>query len=98
MLAFKPESVRMSEARNFVSAAVGVEEEFKRLRVTQPVGFGWMSSDVHELGAAGDASIASAAKGEACAEFAVDRFIELLQDLLAFDLERLREGPLDRPR
>jgi len=98
MLAFKPETVRMGEARNFVSAAIGVEEEFKRLRVTQPIGFGWMSSDLHELGAAGDASIASAGKGEACAEFAVDRFIELLQDVLAFDLERLREGPIDRPR
>ena len=94
MLAFKPETVRMSEARNFVSAAIGVEEEFKRLRVTQPIGFGWMSSDLHELGAAGDASSATAAKGEACAEFAVDGFIELLRDVLAFDLERLREGRL----
>jgi creatinine amidohydrolase len=94
MLAFKPETVRMSEARNFVSSAIGVAEEFKRLRVTQPIGFGWMSSDLHELGAAGDASVATAAKGEACAEYAADGVIELLRDVLAFDLERLREGPV----
>ncbi|HZZ60427.1 MAG TPA: creatininase family protein [Roseiarcus sp.] len=94
MLAFRPETVRMSEARNFVSAAIGIEEEFKQLRVTRPIGFGWMSSDLHELGAAGDASAATAAKGEACADYAADRFIELLRDVLAFDLERLREGPV----
>jgi creatinine amidohydrolase len=96
MLAFKPETVRMSEARNFVSAAVAVEKEFKRLRVMQPIGFGWMSSDLNELGAAGDASNATAAKGEACADCGVDGFIELLQDVLAFDLARLSEGPLAR--
>ena len=84
----------MSEVRNFVSAAIGAEEEFKRLRVTQPIGFGWMSSDLHELGVAGDASNATAAKGEACAEFGVDGFLELLRDMIAFDLERLQEGPL----
>jgi creatinine amidohydrolase len=96
MLAFRPKTVRMSEARNFVSAAVAVEEEFKRLRVMQPIGFGWMSSDLNELGAAGDASIATAAKGEACAECGVDGFIELLRDVLAFDVARLGEGPLAR--
>jgi creatinine amidohydrolase len=94
MLAIKPGTVRMSEARNFVSAAVGIEEEFKRLRVTQPIGFGWTSSDLHELGAVGDASNATAAKGDACAEFGADAFIELLRDVLAFDLERLHAGPL----
>ncbi len=96
MLAFKPDLVRMGEARNFVSAAVAIEAEFKRLRVTQPIGIGWMSSDLHELGAAGDASNATAAKGEACAECGVDGFLELLRDVLAFDLDRLGQGPLAR--
>ena len=73
MLAFRPKTVRMSEAQNFVSAAIGIEQEFRQLRVTQPIGFGWMASDLHPLGTAGDASKATAEKGEACAENGAER-------------------------
>ena len=94
MLAFRPKTVRMENAQNFVSAAIGIEQEFKQLRVTQPIGFGWMASDLHPLGTAGDASKATAEKGEACAENAAEAFLDLLRDVLAFDLARLRPGPL----
>jgi creatinine amidohydrolase len=94
MLAFRPRTVHMSEAQNFVSAAIGIEQEFRQLRVTQPIGFGWMASDLHPLGTAGDASQATAEKGEACAENGAEAFLDLLHDVLAFDLERLRPGPL----
>jgi creatinine amidohydrolase len=46
------------------------------------------------LGTAGDASKATAEKGEACADNAADAFLDLLRDVLAFDLARLGEGPL----
>jgi creatinine amidohydrolase len=94
MLAFRPKAVRMSEAQNFVSSAIGIEQEFRQLRVTQPIGFGWMASDLHALGTAGDASKATAEKGEACADNAADAFLDLLRDVLAFDLARLQPGPL----
>jgi creatinine amidohydrolase len=94
MLAFKPKTVRMGEAQDFVSSAIGIEQEFCQLRVTQPIGFGWMASDLHPLGTAGDASKATAEKGEACADHGADAFIDLLRDVLAFDLARLRPGPL----
>ena len=94
MLAFRPDAVRMGEARNFVSSAVAIEKNYKRLRVTQPIGFGWMANDLNAFGAAGDASKASAAKGDACAEFGAESFIELLRDVHAFDLARLGRGPL----
>ena len=97
MLAIRPKTVRMSEAQNFVSSAIGIEQEFRRLRVTQPVGFGWMASDLHPLGTAGDASKATAKKGEACAENGAAAFLDLLRDVLAFDLARLNDGPLGRP-
>ncbi len=96
MLAHRPATVAMSEARNFVSAAVGIEREFKRLRVTQPIGIGWMANDLNPLGAAGDASNATAAKGDECFAHGVDGFIELLRDVHAFDLARLAGGPLAR--
>ena len=63
MLAFRPETVRMGEARDFVSAAVDMERDFTWLRVTQPIGFGWMANDLNEYGAMGDASIATAREG-----------------------------------
>jgi creatinine amidohydrolase len=94
MLAFKPQTVRIAEAQNFVSAAISIEQEFRQLRVTQPIGFGWMASDLHELGVAGDAANATAAKGEKCAENGADAFVDLLRDVLAFDLARLADGPL----
>jgi creatinine amidohydrolase len=94
MLAFKPDLVRMAEAGDFESASVAIEAEFKHLRVTQPISMGWMSSDLHPLGAVGDASAATREKGEACAENGAEAFIELLRDVVAFDLKRLRPGPL----
>jgi creatinine amidohydrolase len=94
MLAFRPQTVKMERAENFVSAAVGIEREFRQLRVTQPIGFGWMASDITPAGVAGDASKANVEKGEACADHAAAAFIDLLRDVLAFDLARLRPGPL----
>jgi creatinine amidohydrolase len=94
MLAFRPELVRMGEARDFVSAAVDMERDFTWLRATQPIGFGWMSNDLNEYGAMGNASIATAEKGEACADYGATAFIELLEDVASFDLSRLGKGPL----
>ncbi len=94
MLAFRPQTVKMERAENFVSAAVGIEQEMKQLRVTQPIGFGWMASDLTAAGVAGDASKATAEKGEACAAHAAGAFIDLLRDVLSFDLDRLKPGPL----
>ncbi len=96
MLAFRPDLVKTSEAIDFESSAVGIEQEFAQLRVTQPIGFGWMASDLTEAGAAGDASRATPERGEMLAENAAERFIDLLRDVIAFDLDRLRPGPLAR--
>ena len=94
MLAFRPHTVKMANAENFASSAIGVEQEFKQLRVTQPIGFGWMASDLTAAGVAGDASKATLEKGEACADHAAGAFIDLLRDVHAFDLARLHDGPL----
>ena len=94
MLAFRPDTVRTSELRDFVSVAESIDKEFKQLHVTQPNGFGWMSNDLNEHGAVGEADKATAAKGEAAAERGADAFVELLRDVAAFDLGRLGKGPL----
>ena len=53
-----------------------------------------MTSDLNEFGAVGDAANADAAKGEALAEAGAEVFVELMRDVLDFDLDRLRRGPL----
>jgi creatinine amidohydrolase len=94
MLAFRPDIVRMSEARDFVSLAASIDAECQQLHVTQPNGFGWMSNDLNENGTVGEADKATAAKGEVSAERGADAFLDLLRDVLAFDLARLGAGPL----
>lgn len=93
MLAFRPECVDMARARNFAPATLDFERDFAWLRADRPAGFGWMAQDLSPAGAMGDASRASAQKGEATADYWATAFIELLRDVEAFDLSRLRPAP-----
>lgn len=89
MLAFRPELVDMARAKNFPPASLDFEHDFAWLRADRPAGFGWMAQDLSPAGAMGDASKATAAKGEAVADYWATAFIELLRDVEAFDLDRL---------
>lgn len=93
MLAFRPELVDTTRARNFRPATYDFERDFTWLRADRPIGFGWMTQDLSPEGAMGDAASASAAKGEAAADYWATAFIELLRDVEAFDLARLNAGP-----
>jgi creatinine amidohydrolase len=94
MLAFRPDLVRMGEAKNFAPASLDFERDFAWLRASRPAGFGWMAQDLSASGVAGNAAAASAEKGEAAADYGATAFIELLQDVETFDLARLDDGPL----
>ena len=93
-LAFRPDAVKMDRARDFASAGEATAAEFKRLRAAQQLGFAWMASDLNSDGAVGEAASATAAKGEAAADHGADAFVELIGDVIAFDLARLANGPL----
>jgi creatinine amidohydrolase len=95
MLAGRGDTVRMDRAANAVAATVGMADDFKWLSAFRPVGFGWMTQDLHGSGALGDATLATAAKGEAALRHAARGFVELLGDVDRFDLTRLADGPLD---
>ncbi|WP_330084079.1 creatininase family protein [Methylocystis iwaonis] len=90
MLAFRPELVDMGRAKNFPPATLDFERDFAWLRADRPAGFGWLTQDLSPSGAMGDASRASAEKGEATADYWATAFIELLRDVEAFDLARLK--------
>src|SRR5947209_7459226 len=93
MRAFRPDLVRVDKAENFVPASLDFERDFAWLRTARPTGFGWMAQDLSSSGAVGNAAAASADKGEAAADYGATAFIELLQDVEAFDLARLDDGP-----
>ena len=84
----------MTEARDFSSAAESMERDFELLRGRPPLGFAWMATDLNPEGAVGEANKATAEKGEAAADYGVERFVALLRDVEAFDLSRLASGPL----
>ena len=86
VLAFRPETVRRDKVEDFVPRTVAMERDFAHLRAIQPVGFGWMAQDLHPKGAMGDASAASAEKGEAAAEFGARAFVALLSEVDRFAL------------
>jgi creatinine amidohydrolase len=54
-----------------------------------------MTQDLHPSGAVGDATLATAAKGEAALDHGAKAFVELLRDVERFDLAKLAGGPLD---
>jgi creatinine amidohydrolase len=94
MLAFRPDLVRLDEAKDFPCLSAEMEREFNWLTTNRPTGFGWMAQDLSASGAIGNSADATARKGEACADYGATAFIELLQDIDGFDLTRLKEGPL----
>lgn len=95
MLAFRPDLVRLGEVRDFAPTSVAMERDFLRLRAGgRPTGIGWMAQDLCAEGPAGDASLASADKGEACAAYGAEAFVDLIRDVQAFDLKALRPGPI----
>jgi len=93
ILAHKRETVRMDKAAPAVPVTVEMEREFKWLGAFRPAGFGWMTQDLHASGAVGDASQATAQKGEAALAHGAKSFVELLREVDRFDLVRLKAGP-----
>ena len=88
MLAFRPDLVRRNAIRDFVPRSVAMEREHAWLRASgRPTGFGWMAQDLHEAGAMGDATLATAEAGRACAAHGAEAFIGLLRDVAVFDLD-----------
>lgn len=94
MLAAHPELVRRDKIADFKPATYAMEREYTFLRADFPAGFGWMTQDLHASGAVGDATLATAEKGEAALEHGAQAFVALLRDVEKFDLQRLAPGPL----
>jgi creatinine amidohydrolase len=83
---FRPELVHLGRLQDFPSVAERDEQAYRYMRPTGPLSYAWIASDIHPLGAAGEASRATADKGRATATETVDRFIELLREVERYPL------------
>jgi creatinine amidohydrolase len=93
MLAKYPEHVRREAIADFQSSAIAMEQEYRWLSTQRPAPFAWQTQDLHPSGAVGNATLATAEKGERLIEHGAQRFIELLGDVDKFDVKRLSRGP-----
>lgn len=90
MLHLRPDLVRKERIADFVGLPERLAAEHEILGVEKPVGFGWMSEDLHPGGVVGRASRASAEKGARCFEHLVSRFARLVDEVAATPLDVLR--------
>jgi creatinine amidohydrolase len=87
MLARFPETVRHDQIADFRANSIAMEKEYRWLSTQRPAPFAWQAQDLHESGAIGDASLASAEKGERLLDHGARAFCELLADVDKFDPE-----------
>jgi creatinine amidohydrolase len=93
MLARYPHAVRKDAIADFRSSGIAMEKDYRWLSAHRPAPFAWQAQDLHASGAAGDATLASAAKGQSLLDHGAQAFCELLADVDKFDLETLSNGP-----
>ena len=93
MLALAPARVQMSQAQNFVSTAQARAQQFPILGNGRSAKLGWQTQDYHSAGAVGNASAATASKGEALVQAAGRALAQLLAELDALPLSTLVDQP-----
>jgi creatinine amidohydrolase len=93
MLALAPDQVDMSEAQHFHSLTEDLVRDNKLLSLAPGGKLSWQIQDLNPLGACGDASRASAAKGGQVLDFVARRFVELLQEIDRLPLSILANRP-----
>lgn len=94
MLAIRPDLVRTELMGIFPSSSLELAKRSKHLGLDGPARFAWMTQDLHASGAVGNASLATAKKGEAALAHGAAAFVELLREMERFDPATLQRGPL----
>jgi creatinine amidohydrolase len=93
MLARYKQHVRTGAIADFRSLGIVMEKDYRWLSAHRPAPFAWQAQDLNESGAVGNATLASAEKGERLIEHGARAFIELLEDVNKFDMKTLSGGP-----
>ena len=90
LLHLAPELVRRDELANFVGLAHELAQRNRVLGAEKPVGFGWLSEDLHPAGVSGNAAAADAARGAEHLAFLADKLAQLVGEVVGLPLATLR--------
>jgi creatinine amidohydrolase len=93
MLARFGAQVRREAIADFHPSTVAMARDFRWLSAQRPAPFAWQAQDLHPSGAVGDATQASAEKGERLIDHGAKAFCELLDEVDRFDLQMLSNTP-----
>ena len=86
MLARHRDQVRQEAIADFRPSSIAMEASYRRLSTQRPAPFAWQAQDLHPSGAIGNATLATAEKGERLVDQGARAFIELLEDVDQFDV------------
>ena len=87
MLALRPDLVDMNKAADFSSLQQSLIDQNKYLRACGPHAFGWKMGDLNAQGVAGNAAAATAEKGNALLDQAVQGLVQLIEEISTFDID-----------
>ncbi len=93
MLARYRHHVREDAIADFRASSMAMEKNHRWLSAHRPAPFAWQAQDLHPSGAAGDATLASAEKGERLLDHGARAFCELLAEVDKFDPATLADRP-----
>lgn len=93
MLARYPQHVSKDKIADFRPASIAMEKEYRWLSAHRPAPFAWQTQDLHPSGAVGDATQASAEKGQRLLDYGARAFCELLADVDKFDPKTFSDDP-----
>lgn len=91
MLELDPANVDMTAARDFRSRGQDLAEGYRHLGLGRGAKPAWKTQDMNTAGACGEAHLASAEKGRATLDHAVERLVEVMAEI-----DRLPADWLDR--
>jgi creatinine amidohydrolase len=93
MLALRPQYVDMAQARDFRSSSQERAEKYPILGNGTSAKLGWQVQDYNAMGAAGNATLATADKGRAVIEASARQLALMLQEISSLPLSTLVDNP-----
>ena len=93
LLHIRPDLVRRDRIADFPSASAALAQGYPTIHPLGPAPFAWMTQDLNEQGACGDARLATAELGERILHHAAGRLLTLLRETAKLPLGALRDGP-----
>ena len=90
MLAIAPDLVDRKKVQDYSSQQSEYIDNFKHLRAYGQHAFGWKMSDLNENGVVGFATRAKPEKGHQILDHAFKGICELIEDMIAFNMEDLK--------